>query len=120
MIKIIQVLPKYNVGGGGVSVRVTSQIPKLQGVCDHEYDHLVKVVKQKGNQGKSDERVDSEREHTYHVLEGSGNDYDDLDDQEEGNDYHILEGPTPVEEDTKYISNGASQVLSGELVCMYD
>ena len=38
----------------------------------------------------------------YYVLEGSGNDYDDLDDEEGRNDYHVLESPTPVEEETQF------------------
>ena len=76
-----------------MSVGVASQI------SEHQYDKLIKIVKHKGGQSKRDETAYSEREHTYHVLEGSGNDYDDLDDQG-GNDYHILEGPTPVEEET--------------------
>ena len=79
-----------------MSVGVASQI------SEHQYDKLIKVAKHKEGQSKSDERVYSEREHMYHVLEGSGNDYDDLDDQDGGNDYHILEGPIPVEEETRF------------------
>ena len=88
---------------GGVSVGGATQFPRKQTACEHQYDHLVKVVK-KGSQSKRYERADEERDHGYHVLEGPGDDDYDYPDEQEGEIvYHVLDGPTPVEEETQFI-----------------
>ena len=47
-----------------------NQIPRKQEKIEHEYDHLVKVVKQtEGGQSKRDERVNFERNQKYRTYD---------------------------------------------------
>ena len=85
-----------------------TQFPQKQKACDHQYDHLVKAAKKKGDQSKRDEGADAERDHDYHVLEGplrvDVDDYDYLAEWEEPEIvYRVLDGPTLVEEETQFI-----------------
>jgi hypothetical protein len=93
------------VGGG-------DKISRNQEKIDHEYDHLVKVVKQsEGGQSRRDERVSFERNQKYSAS----------DKQERGTtlQYHTQDYLTPIKQEPKNFQNRPNKALfRGEFTCI--
>ena len=84
---------------------------QTQGKIEHEYDHLVKVVKQTegGGQNKRDERISLEQHHKYRTSE-----------KQEKNitlQYHVQEYLTPIKHEPNSFQNRPNKaILQGELL----
>ena len=84
---------------------------QTQGKVEHEYDHLVKVVKQTegGGQSKRDERISLEQHHKYRTSE-----------KQEKNitlQYHVQEYLTPIKHESNSFQNRPNKaILQGELL----
>ena len=77
-----------------------TQIPHKQGKVEHEYDRLVKVVKQtEVGQGKRDEIVSLERNRKHHIS-----DKQEL-------QYHVQDYLTPTKQESKNFQNRPNKAL---------
>ena len=96
-----------------MSVGGANQIPRKQEKIEHEYDHLVKVVKQtEGGQSKRDERVSFERNHKYHTS--------DKQERETKLQYQIQEYLIPIKQDPKRFQNRPNKgLLQGKLTNIF-
>jgi hypothetical protein len=95
-----------------VSVGVANNISRNQGKIDHEYDHLVKVVKQtEGGQNKRNERVSYERNQKYSAS--------DKQERDTTLQYHTQDYLTPIKQEPKSFQNRPNKALfRGELTCI--
>jgi hypothetical protein len=96
-----------------VSAGGADKISRNQEKIDHEYDHLVKVVKQsEGGQRKRDERVSFERSQKYHTS--------DKQERDTTLQYHTQDYLTPIKQEPKSFQNGPNKALfRGELTCIF-
>ena len=91
-----------------------TKITRHRGEIVHEYDHLVKVVKQKEGQNKRAEVADPGSDHDYHILEGPDEDYADPEEQVRETMYHVPDDKTPVEQKFNTFHNKQIRILPGE------
>jgi hypothetical protein len=96
-----------------VSVGGADKISRNQGKIDHEYDHLVKVVKQsEGGQSKRDERISFERNQKYRAS--------DKQERDTTLQYHTQDYLTPIKHEPKIFQNRPNKALfRGELTCIF-
>ena len=94
-----------------MSVGGATQVPRK---VEHEYDRLVKVVKQtEGGQSKREERNSLERSHKYCTSEKQ--------ERDTMLQYHIQDYLTPIrQESNKRFQNRPNKaLLQGELTCIF-